>query len=273
MSYVINLVQQLVMQTVSRLPQPTPSEDVFPEPAGVHLLEARDLCLLSPRDIARATDSDVVLRQVKIYIHQRWSIIVPTELLPFYSKRAAFLLMPSECILWHERVAIPSALQETVENYSKTMARGIVWWPNINSDITNKVKLCKACQTVANALPRSVVCPWPQAERAWKRVYLDYAGPFLGHYLLIVIDAYSKWPIVKVMSSVMAAVIITHMRYISADLGKPLVIVTDNGWQFMLDEFSEFLQSNGICHLYTPPRHPSSNGLAEHTVQQLRNCC
>ncbi|KAJ8889929.1 hypothetical protein PR048_009434 [Dryococelus australis] len=191
---------------LSRLPQPTPGEDVFPEPVGVHLLEARDLCLLSPRDIAKATDRDVVLRQVKIYVHQGWPSTVPTELLPFYSKIAA-LSLHSECILWHERVVIPSALQETVldlihsthqgKNYSKAMAQSIVWWPNIDSDITNKVKLCQTCQTLANAPPRSIVCPWLWAERAWKRVHLDYAGPFLGHYLPIVIDAYSKWPIVK----------------------------------------------------------------------------
>ncbi|KAJ8884734.1 hypothetical protein PR048_010930 [Dryococelus australis] len=32
---------------LSKLPQPTPGEDVFLEPAGAHLLEASDLCLLS----------------------------------------------------------------------------------------------------------------------------------------------------------------------------------------------------------------------------------
>ncbi|KAJ8890712.1 hypothetical protein PR048_010221 [Dryococelus australis] len=47
--------------------------------------------MISPRDIARATDSDVVLQQVKIYIHQGWPRTIPTELLPFYSKRAALL--------------------------------------------------------------------------------------------------------------------------------------------------------------------------------------
>ncbi|KAJ8885372.1 hypothetical protein PR048_011569 [Dryococelus australis] len=135
------------------------------------LLTARDLRLLSPRDIARATDSDVVLRQVKIYIHQGWPSTVPTELLPFYSKRAA-LSLHSECSLWHEHVMIPSALQENA--------------------ITNKVKLHQACQTVANAPSRSIVCPWPRAESAWERVHQDYTGPFLRHYLLIVINAYSK---------------------------------------------------------------------------------
>ncbi|KAJ8866325.1 hypothetical protein PR048_032168 [Dryococelus australis] len=258
---------------LSRLPQPTPGENVFLKPASVHLLEARDLRLQSPRDIARAADSDVVFRQVKIYIHQGWPSTVHTELLPFYSKREA-LSFHSKCVLGHERVVIPSALQETVrsnslntsrgENYSKAMARSIVWWPNIGSDIMNKAKLCKACQTMANTPPRSIVCSWAQAERAWERMHLDYAESFLGNYLL-------SSPIVEVVSSLTAAIIITHMRYVLADFVKPLVIVTDNGWQFTSERFNKFLQSNGIHHLYTQPWHPSSNGLAEHTKLLLKS--
>ncbi|KAJ8895521.1 hypothetical protein PR048_000857 [Dryococelus australis] len=74
----------------------------------------------------------------------------------------------------------------------------------------------------------------------------------------------------KVVSSLKAAVLITHVRYILADLGKPLVIVTDNGRQFASDQFNDFRGSNGIRHLYTPPWHPSLNGWAEHTVQTAK---
>ncbi|KAJ8895820.1 hypothetical protein PR048_001158 [Dryococelus australis] len=75
--------------------------------------------------------------------------------------------------------------------------------------------------------------------------------------------------IVKGVLSLTAAVLITHMRYIQADFGKPLVMVTDNELQFTSDQFNDFLRSNGICHLYTLPWHSSSNGLAEHTVQTV----
>ncbi|KAJ8888605.1 hypothetical protein PR048_008097 [Dryococelus australis] len=123
------------------------------------------------------------------------------------------------------------------------------------------MKLCQDCQTVANAPPRSIVCPWSRAERAWERVHLDYTGSFLGQYLFIVIDAYSN---------LMAAVLITHIRYILADFGKLLVIVTDNGWQFTSDQFTDFFHSNGIRHLYILPWHPSSNGLADRTVKIVK---
>ena len=35
--------------------------------------------------------------------------------------------------------------------------------------------------------------PWPQATRAWERIHIDYAGPFMGLKFLVVVDAHTKW--------------------------------------------------------------------------------
>ena len=40
-------------------------------------------------------------------------------------------------------------------------------------------------------------------------------------------------------------------------------IITDNGPQFMSEEFEKFLQENGIHHTLMAPGDPASNGLAE----------
>ncbi|KAJ1521845.1 hypothetical protein ONE63_003480 [Megalurothrips usitatus] len=95
---------------------------------------------------------------------------------------------------------------------------------------------------------------------------MDYAGPIDGHMLLIIIDAFSKWPVIKVVSSLSAQTLITHSRYLLSDYGRPSVVVTDNGTSFAAHDFQNFLLRNGIRHLCSPPWHPSSNGLAEATV-------
>ena len=39
---------------------------------------------------------------------------------------------------------------------------------------------------------------------------------------------------------------------------------------FVSEEFATFMTKNGICHIQTAPKHPSSNGLAERAVQTVK---
>ena len=46
--------------------------------------------------------------------------------------------------------------------------------------------------------------PWPQAARAWERIHIDYAGPFMGLKFLVVVDAHTKWLEVISMTTISA---------------------------------------------------------------------
>ena len=43
--------------------------------------------------------------------------------------------------------------------------------------------------------------------------------------------------------------------------------MTDNGTQFVSEEFEQFLKNNEIRHILSAPYHPATNGLAERAVQ------
>ena len=47
--------------------------------------------------------------------------------------------------------------------------------------------------------------------------------------------------------------------------------MSDNGPQFTSEEFSYFLQSDGVQHLRTAPHHPATNGLAERFVRTFKS--
>ena len=86
-----------------------------------------------------------------------------------------------------------------------------------------------------------------------------------GENFLVLIDSHSKWIEVEHMRSTTAQSTIDILHRWFAAYGLPEEIVSDNGPQFISDEFAVFVKQT-----LTPPYHPASNGAAERTVQLLK---
>ena len=52
--------------------------------------------------------------------------------------------------------------------------------------------------------------------------------------------------------------------------GLPKTLLSDNGPQFVADEFKAFLRHNGVKHVTSSPYHPRTNGLAERFVRSVK---
>jgi hypothetical protein len=140
----------------------------------------------------------------------------------------------------------------------------------MDKELEAKVKACNACQQT-RPLDRPVaIHSWEWPKRPWARLHLDYAGPMYGKMFLVLIDAYSKWLEVKIVTSATSNATIEHLRSIFAVHGLPEVIVSDNGTTFSSAEFQDFMQSNSIRHIRTAPYHPASNGQAERAVKIVK---
>jgi len=87
---------------------------------------------------------------------------------------------------------------------------------------------------------------------------------------LIVADSHSKWLEVELMHSITSEATIENFREMFARYGIPQQLVSDNGPQFTLQEFSNFAKANGIKHTLVAPYHPRSNGQAERFVQTFK---
>ncbi|GAA53375.1 hypothetical protein CLF_110096 [Clonorchis sinensis] len=61
------------------------------------------------------------------------------------------------------------------------------------------------------------------------------------------------------------------LRKVFSHEGVPTVLVTDNGTHFTAKFLEEWLKSLGCGRLFTAPRHPQSNGLAENFVRTLKS--
>ena len=77
-------------------------------------------------------------------------------------------------------------------------------------------------------------------------MHVDFAVPVRGKLLFIAVDAHSKWPEAVVMNSTTASQVILVLWNLFAHYGLPEQLVSDNGLQFVSDEFQHFLATNGM---------------------------
>ena len=111
---------------------------------------------------------------------------------------------------------------------------------------------CEVCQVNRKLPPEAHLHPWEWPHKPWVPLHLDYAGPFRGE---IVVGAHSKW--LEAFPMITSTSTIEKLRIAFSTHGLPEMVVTDNGSNFVSEEFEDFLKGNGIRHIRTAPYHPS----------------
>ncbi|XP_053316421.1 uncharacterized protein K02A2.6-like [Spea bombifrons] len=236
--------------------------------------------LLTSGEIAAHTMKDTVLKTVLSFAQTGWPVTITEDYEPYYRRRME-LTVNDNCVLWAERVIIPKTLQRHILDLlhaghpgttrMKQKARGYVWWPCIDADITAYVNACIGCAQTARDPPRGCIQPWTWPTVPWFRLHLDFAGPIKGQTFLVIIDAHSKWPEVFPINQPTTKATIVILLHLFATFGYPREIVTDNGAQFTSHEFKSFVTVHNIKHKLTAPYHPATNGQAERFVQTFKN--
>ncbi|KAF2883447.1 hypothetical protein ILUMI_22732 [Ignelater luminosus] len=179
-----------------------------------------------------------------------------------------------------DRVVIPQTIQPYVLNElhsthqgvvrMKNLARQFCYWKNMDKQI-EKLSKCSVCFELKNDPVKVPFHIWELPQSNWERVHIDYAGPFLNHHFLVVVDSLSKRPEVSItQASPITAVTISMLQEIFSRNGLPTILVSDNAAIFTSEAFTSFCQRNGIQHKTIAPGHPARNGQAERFVQTLK---
>ena len=274
-----NTTEHANADALSRLPLPEIPANTSTPAELVLLIENLNSAPITANQIAVWTRRDRLLSRVLRYVQHGWPI-QSDEALKSYWTRKLELSTEAGCLVWCGRVVVPPQGRESVVtelhtghpgvSRMKSLARGLVWWPGLDTDIENAVKQCFGCQQNQPASPSAPLQPWSWPTRPWSRLHIDYAGPLEGKMILIVVDAHSKWIEAIPMSTASAQTTIQQLRKLIAQFGIPDTLVSDNGSQFTATEFQEFCRLNGIRHTTVAPYHPSSNGLAERAVRIVK---
>ena len=135
---------------------------------------------------------------------------------------------------------------------------------HITCDIERRCKICHGCQLVSSPCVPEPLRRTRLPERPWQTLAVDLLGPLpSGHYLLVLVDYFSRFVEVSIMKSVTSELVIRELEKIFAVHGNPESLKTDNGPQFISTEFSSFLEENDIYHLASTPFWPQANGEVE----------
>ena len=132
-------------------------------------------------------------------------------------------------LLWNSRAVVPESLQGLLladlhaERLGmvkmKQLARKYFWWPGLEKQIEGTVRLCPACQESAKSPASASAASWP--GEPWKRLHVDFAGPYVGKMFLFLVDAYSKFLEVAPMTHATSTNTISALRQIFSYVGLP----------------------------------------------------
>ncbi|XP_065094201.1 uncharacterized protein K02A2.6-like [Ochlerotatus camptorhynchus] len=190
------------------------------------------------------------------------------------------LSIQNGCLLRGIRVYVPTVLRKRVldelhsthfgTTRTKSLARGYCWWPGLDREIEELIANCADCQSVRAEPAKMNLHCWESPSEPFQRVHVDFVGPFMDTYFFIYVDAFSKWPEIKVCRSITAECTVNMCRKIFSTFGIPSVLVSDHGVQFTSEVFQRFLKMNGGVHKMEAPYHPATNGQAERYVQTFK---
>ena len=119
-----------------------------------------------------------------------------------FSAETIELCIKKGCLLWGTWGVIPKGLQVKIlhllhDNHpgitrTKALACSYIWWLGLDKDIECLGKSGESCQAIKSNPTEAPLYPWVWPDTPWTRIHVDYAGPFLGRMLFLVVDVHSE---------------------------------------------------------------------------------
>ena len=263
---------------ISRHPQTQPRRENAAEEYIAYVASHTIPKAMTKEEVKIATEEDPKLQcLLKAILSGDWRDTKLNEYRRFQDEISAH----DGLLLRDHRLIIPEKLQKKVINIAHQSHQGIVktkqfirekvWFPNIDILVEETIKSCIPCQASQNQKnDRDPIIPTPLPDEPWQSVSMDFLGPFpTGDYLMVIIDDYSRYPEVEILSNISARTVLPKMENIFARQGIPEKIKTDNGPPFNGKDFHNFAQQYGFKHRKVTPLWPEANGEVERFMKTL----
>ena len=124
----------------------------------------------------------------------------------------------------------------------KSLVRESCWFPY--RLVAETIKNCIPCQAFSPKTTPDPIKISKLPNQPFGEISVDFCGPFpSGEYYLVVIDDYSRFPIVEKLTSLSAQAVILRLENVFSIRGICSVYRTDNGPPFNGHMFEEFVKN------------------------------
>jgi transposase InsO family protein len=152
----------------------------------------------------------------------------------------------------------------------KKRAQDVLYWPGMNSQIEEIVLKCPTFLEYRRSNQKEPMIVQPTPTIPWDTVATDLFYWNNSNYLLVV-DYFSRYFEIAKLPDIKSSTVVTYMKSIFARHGIPREVKSYNGPQYTSQEFGKFSKEWNFQHNTTSPYHPQANGLAERSVQTVKN--
>ena len=231
--------------------------------------------------IIHESSNDIELSEViKAIENDDWNVNKNAHLKEYFKVREE-LTYKSGILLRNEKIVIPSSLRQQILRIAhethmgivktKNLLRDKVWWPGLSKQIEEMIKTCIPCLSMRTTKVEPMKHNNYPITKPWSKVHIDLCGPFGNEYVIGIIDSFSRWPDISIVTSTTSETIIKQLKKSFAIYGYPEEITTDNGRNLISAEITNFCEEYAIKHRKSTPYWPQANSEIERFYGTLMN--
>lgn len=144
------------------------------------------------------------------------------------------------------------------------------WFPKMRKFVKKYVQSCLECahSKVPSGRKSGELHPIPKISKPFHTLHADHLGPFnpsknKNKYILVIVDAYSKFIYLKAVKSTKASTTIKILREYFGIFGLPTRLITDRHSTFTGKKLRDFLNNLSVKHVMNAVATPRANGQVE----------
>jgi transposase InsO family protein len=151
-----------------------------------------------------------------------------------------------------------------------------IHWTKLKEDALEIVRQCPDCQKFNVAKHGFHPLTSIYADAPWDHICIDTAGPLPtslqgNNYILIIVDVFTRYCVLKALPDKSSLTIALALRSVLSLFGRPKIIQSDNGTEYVNEIVRLYIESSGIDHRLISAYHPRANGIAERWVGKTKN--